>query len=215
VFVGYPKLGADNAALGTGVLLKESAADAIASRPDLQHLVVTLSPRANPHAVMMGRYEDMEQAGNLHLTDTPQRPGEIIDLGRVRAVPLWLAVLVGIGSVAAIANLVATAMVRRRRDPAVLKALGCERRQLSEVAAWYACTTATVTTVVAVPVGLVVGRWAWRWLADSIGVSPSPAVPVWPFVLALPVAVLVATLVAAPPARRAARRSTAQALRSE
>jgi ABC-type lipoprotein release transport system permease subunit len=207
--------GADNAALGTGVLLNQAGTDAIAPAPDLQHLVVTLSPRSNAHAVMMGGHEDMEQAGYIHLTNVPQQPGEIIDLGHVRAVPLWLAFLFGAGAAAAIANLVGTAVIRRRRDLGLLKALGFERRQLSGLAAWYASTMATITTVVAVPLGLVAGRWAWRWLADSIGVSPVPAVPVWPFVLALPVAVLVATVVAVAPARRAARRSTAQALRSE
>jgi predicted lysophospholipase L1 biosynthesis ABC-type transport system permease subunit len=207
--------GADNAALGTGVLLNQSATDAIAPAPDLQHLVVALSPRTNAHAVLMDGYEDMEQAGYIHLTDTPQRPGEIIDLGRVSAAPWWLAVLFGVGAAAAIANLVATTMVRRHRDLGLLKALGFERRQLSGLATCYASTIATITTIVALPVGLVVGRWAWRWLADSIGVSPSPAVPVLPFVLALPTAVVVATAVAVIPARRAARRTTARALRSE
>jgi ABC-type lipoprotein release transport system permease subunit len=81
--------------------------------------------------------------------------------------------------------------------------------------AWHATTIAVVTVVVAVPLGAVVGRVAWRFVAHTIGVSPVPASPVPLFLAILPLAVIVANVVAIVPARLAARTSIAATLRSE
>jgi hypothetical protein len=207
--------GADNADLGTGVLLNQKALDEIAPAPDQQHVVVTLAKGANANDVLVGGFEDPSQQGGLTLLAQPQRPGAVVDLDQVRTVPLWLAVLFGVGGVLAITNLVGTAIARRRRDLALLKSLGFVRRQLHRVVAWHATTISIITVAVAIPLGIIAGRVAWRFLAHSLGVAPTVTVPILLFVLVVPATVLVANLAAAIPARMAARTSTAIALRSE
>ena len=207
--------GADNADLGTGVLLNQQALDGIAPAPDEQHVVVTLAHGANPSDVLVNGFDDMNRQGNLTLSAQPQRPGAVVDLDRVRTVPLWLAVLFGVGGVLAITNLVGTAIARRRHDLALLKSLGFVRRQLHRAVAWHATTISLITVAVAIPLGIIAGRVAWRFLAHSLGVAPTVTIPVLLFVLIVPATILVANLAAAIPARMAARTSTALSLRSE
>ncbi len=65
------------------------------------------------------------------------------------------------------------------------------------------------------PVGILVGRWLWRVVADELGVATPPETPVL-WIPVLVVAVLAAALaVALVPGWAAARTSTAEALRSE
>ena len=116
-------------------------------------------------------------ANDIELNIEPQRPGAIVDLDQVRNVPLWLATLAGLGAVLAVGNLVASEAARRRRDFALLKSIGFSRRDVRRAVRWHATTVAVVTVAVAVPLGVVVGRVAWRFVAHTIGVSPVPTTP--------------------------------------
>ena len=129
--------------------------------------------------------------------------------------PQWLAVLAAVGATLAVGNLVASEVARRRRDLALLKSIGFSARQVRRAVMWHATTIAIVTVALAVPLGVIVGRVAWRFVAHTIGVSPAPTMPPLLFVAVLPVAVLVANVVAAVPGRLASRTSIALALRSE
>jgi len=97
----------------------------------------------------------------------------------------------------------------------VLRAVGLSPRQAAACVGWQAVVVAVVALMIGVPLGLVIGREAWRRVADSI-----PLVYVGPFspgLLAVLVpAVLVALLaLAAAPAWRAAHLRTAATLRAE
>jgi ABC-type lipoprotein release transport system permease subunit len=217
--VVFPSLakysGADNAALGSGALLSQAALDQLSPTPTEQHLVVELHKGSDAQAVLTEGHdpEVANIAGAIELA--PQRPGAIVDLGRVRSVPLWLAVLFGVSAALAIANLVGTAVARRRREFAILASIGFTRGQVASTVAWHATTIAALTAVVAIPLGIVSGRSAWRLLAHSIGVAPTASIPVALLVLIVPVAVAVANVAAAIPARRAASCSPATGLRAE
>ena len=108
-----------------------------------------------------------------------------------------------------------TAVRRRRRDLAVLKTLGFDRRQVRVTVAWHATTVAAIGLLVGIPLGMAVGRFVWRAVADELGVSAEPTWPVLAIALLVPAAVLAVNLVAAVPARRAARTRPAVVLRSE
>jgi putative ABC transport system permease protein len=217
--VVFPSLakysGADNAGLGSGALINQTALDAVSPTPTEQHLVVDLRPGSDAQAVFTEGYDSA--AGQLvgALVLAPQRPGAIVDLGRVRSVPVWLAALFGVSAALAIANLVATAVARRRREFAILTSIGFTRGQVASTVAWHATTIAALTAVVAIPLGIVSGRSAWRLLAHSIGVAPTASIPIALLVLIVPVAVAVANVAAAVPARRAASSSPAVGLRAE
>ena len=74
---------------------------------------------------------------------------------------------------------------------------------------------AVVGLALGVPLGVLVGRNGWRWVADTV-----PFIYVGPWaglalVLVAPLAVVVANLVAAWPARRASTLHPAEILRAE
>jgi hypothetical protein len=149
------------------------------------------------------------------LATTDQRPSDIRNYSEVRDTPLLLAAVLGVLAVATMTHVLLTSARRRRRDLAVLKALGLVRRQVLGVVQWQAATLAATALLFGVPLGILGGRWAWVLFAGAAGVSPGASVPV-PLVLAsIPVTVALAALIAAWPARAAARVRPATVLRAE
>jgi hypothetical protein len=145
----------------------------------------------------------------------PIVPAEIDRVERIDALPAALAVFVVVVAVIAVGFALVTAVRRRRRDLAVLKTLGFDRRQVRMTIAWHATTVAAIGLLVGIPLGLAVGRLVWRAVAQNMGVSTDAAWPVLAIVLMVPVALIIVNLVAAVPARRAARTRPAVVLRSE
>ena len=149
------------------------------------------------------------------LATTDQRPSDIRDYGGVRKIPLLLGALLGALAVATMTHVLATSARRRRRDLAMLKALGLVRRQVLGVVEWQAAALASTALLFGVPSGILAGRWAWVLFAGASGVSPGATVPV-PLVLAsIPVTLALAALIASGPGWAAARVRPAVALRAE
>ncbi len=138
-----------------------------------------------------------------------------MNLHRIDSLPALLAALVIVLAVGTLAHTMVLSIRRRRRDFAVLKSLGCVRRQVSATVAWQATVSALAAGVIGIPLGIMVGRWVWIFIAGGLGIRTGPSVPVWPLV-GIGVATLVAgNLVAAAPAWAAARMRPAIALRTE
>ena len=149
------------------------------------------------------------------LATTDQRPSDIRDYGGVRDTPLLLGIVLALLAVATMTHVLLTSARRRRRDLAMLKALGLVRRQVLGVVEWQAAALAATAFVLGVPLGIVAGRWAWVLFADAAGVSPGASIPV-PLVLAsIPVTIALAALIASGPGWTAARVRPAAALRAE
>jgi hypothetical protein len=144
-----------------------------------------------------------------------QRPADLVNFGRVEAMPLATGGLVALVAVAMLGHLLVTSVRRRRRDLALLKVLGFVRRQVSSTVVWQATTLAVLALLVGLPVGVAVGRWAWVLVADRLGVVPVSVVPALVLALVALATVLVANLVAAVPAWMAARTRPAIVLRAE
>jgi putative ABC transport system permease protein len=104
---------------------------------------------------------------------------------------------------------------RRRRELALLKTLGFDRRQVRATVAWQAMTLATVGLIVGIPAGLFVGSVVWHFVADGVGVSTTAFVPALGFVLTVPAALAVVNLIGFFPGHAAARTRPAVALASE
>jgi ABC-type lipoprotein release transport system permease subunit len=145
----------------------------------------------------------------------PTVPVEIDRVQRIDGLPIALAVFVAVVALVAVGFALVTAVRRRRRDLAVLKTLGFDRRQIRSTVAWHATTVAAIGLLLGIPLGLVVGRVVWRLLADELGVAGTATWPVLAIVVLVPVALLFVNLIAAFPARRAARTRPAVVLRSE
>ena len=145
----------------------------------------------------------------------PQLPVEVERLRQIDRLPTILAGFLAALGVFAIGHALVTSVRRRRRDFAVLKTLGFDRRQVRATVAWQATTLVTVGLAVGIPLGVVVGRLVWGRVADGLGISTTGALPAIALLLLLPAALFLANLIAALPARAAARARPAVVLRSE
>ena len=65
-------------------------------------------------------------------------------------------------------------MRRRQVDLAVLRALGCTRRQLESTMRWQTFMLIGSALVVGIPLGLVANQFAWTAFTERVGVSPAP-----------------------------------------
>jgi len=175
-------------------------------------LVVRFAPGVD-HAAAVRRLRRIGGPDGVPFTATV--PVEIDRVDRINGLPIALGVFVAVVAVVAVGFALVTTVRRRRRDLAVLKTLGFDRRQVRATVAWHATTVAAVGLVAGIPLGLVVGRLVWHAVAENLGVATAPTWPVVAVLLLVPAALLVVNLVAALPARRAARTRPAVVLRSE
>jgi putative ABC transport system permease protein len=217
-------------ALGRGSFaptsLGEGAAVSGAAMPDeggtaaYAFALVRFSPGVNVRDVqarirrVMATIPGCDFACELSSRPQQRRPAVISNYARVRVTPLVLAGALALLAVATLAHTLVSAVGRRRRDLAVLKTLGFVRGQVSRLVVWQATTVAVVALVIAVPAGVAIGRWTWRSFTTQLGV-PSPATVPPIAILVVPVALVVANVVAAIPARAAGRTRPALVLRSE
>jgi ABC-type lipoprotein release transport system permease subunit len=113
-----------------------------------------------------------------------------------------------------VAAALVSSVLRRRRDLAVLKALGFSRRELSASVAWQSNAIAVIALLLGVPLGIVGGDLSWRWFAGQLGVPPHPAISGVGLAAVVEVTLVLANVVALIPARLAARTRAAALLRT-
>ena len=144
-----------------------------------------------------------------------QRPNAVTDYARIDGTPEALAALLAVIGIAVLGQLAVISSRRRRRDFAILKALGLLRRQVSEITAWQASTLAGAALLIGLPLGVAAGRWAWQLFGAGLGIPADPVVPVPLVLLMVPAVIVIANAVAWWPGWSAARISPAQVLRTE
>lgn len=144
-----------------------------------------------------------------------RQPTELLQLGQLDDLPAYLAVFLFAIASLALAHALVVTVRRRRHDVAIVRSLGATRKQSRQTIAWQASTLAGLGVVVGVPLGVLIGRFAWATVARTYGVADDPAWPVFALVVALPAALLLANAIAWWPARQAARISPSEALRIE
>ena len=144
-----------------------------------------------------------------------QRPGDIQDYVAVRDTPLLLGAVLALLAVGTLTHVLLTGVRRRRRDLAVLKALGLTRAQLQGAVAWEATALAAAALLVGVPVGIIAGRLAWAAFATEAGVAAGATFDLVLVLLTIPVTLLLANLIAAWPGQTAARLRPAAVLHAE
>ena len=132
-------------------------------------------------------------------------PTSVRALGRVTAAPFLLAAVLALLLVVGCAYLLATSVRSRRRDLAILRALGSNSRQLRTAVHWQATLVAAAIVVVGLPLGVVVGRRVVSLLTTALGIVPGArAAGRPPAPRRRRGAVLIANGLALLPARRAA-----------
>jgi len=154
----------------------------------------------------------------LPTLDPPTGPTVAVEVDRLRQIdwfPATLAAVLTALALLAVGHALVTAVRRRRRELALLKAIGFDRRQVRATVGWQATTLAVVGLVIGIPIGLIVGRLVWSLVAGGLGVSTASTTPTLALLLVIPGVLALVNLIAFFPARAAARTRPAVALRSE
>jgi len=204
----FPNAG--TAGLGEGVELTLDGLAALTPEPVTDTVLVDVVPGPEGQALV-----NELLVGQSSATYLPVQPTDLAALERLGGLPSVVALLLALVGVLSLLGALVTSVRRRRGRLATLKAVGFTRAQVAKVVLWQAATLALVAVVVAVPIGVAVGRLLWLLFTDRLGVPYEPTVPLGR-VLALVVGALaVALAVAIGPAVQAARIRPGPALRAE
>ena len=147
--------------------------------------------------------------------DGPATPTDLLNFGQVQDLPQVLGIGLAAVALLTIAHLLMTSVRRRRRDFAILRALGFTSWQVRGTLCWQALTLAGIALVIGVPAGIACGRLCWQVFAHQLGITPVVAVPL--AVLAVMAAgwLAAAAVIAVLPGEAATRNPPARGLRSE
>jgi FtsX-like permease family len=233
--IGYSSLVADHTSMGVGGLFSQSdlprafIAIVSGSDPNLggpELAFVRLRPGVSPSeghqnleqlAARINRIYDKDPraAGNDVVVLGVQRPAQIVNYRTMGDTPVVLAIGLAVGALAALALTLTASVRRRRRDLALMKALGFTPRQLAAAVAWQSTVSAVIGVAIGMPLGVVLGRQLWTLFARGLQAVPDPTVPTGTLVLVALGTVVFAILVALLPGRAAGRTPTAVILRAD
>lgn len=157
----------------------------------------------------------IDEAGPYWTIRTEQVPKVVNDLARVQRLPSTLAIVFIALAAGVLAHGLIGATRHRRRELAVLRAMGMLPRGARAAIRFQAATVAMVASLFGIPAGVAAGRLLWRLFANGVH-ADSPAGLPWPWIMLSPLgAAFLAIVVAAIPARRAGLMRPAVALRTE
>jgi ABC-type lipoprotein release transport system permease subunit len=142
------------------------------------------------------------------------RPTVIDNVDRVRSIPFVLAALLGALAILSVVHVMITARRRRRRDFAVLHALGAEEGWVRRAVHWQATAFTIVLLALAVPAGVVVGRLVFTAFAESMGAVTASSTPFALIAVSMVAFLALANVTVSLPYRRGRTTTTAQLLQS-
>jgi hypothetical protein len=235
-FVVLPALGpfeSDRMSLGSGVLLSAAFYEALLDQAEDEtgksgaeladqfagFVAIDFAKGVDPSAFMAEIGDQLPQwdpyQEPLQVFTDPVRPATVVDVDAMRQVPVLLAGAFAVTMAASVVAGVASGTRARRRELAIVRALGGTPRQIRASVRWHAIAVVALGLVVGLPVGVVVGRVAFGAFARDLGAAPRPFVPIL-LVIVIVVVVLATGLAASVvPARRAvARHDAIETLRS-
>lgn len=204
-------LAGESSQLGDGVWIPTDDLQRLFGEPiPMDRALIRFSPDADREAVQ----DAIAERFGAEIKHA-EPPGTVVDFGAVSQMPYVLAGVVGALAAGTLGQGLVTAVRRRRRDLSILKSLGLDRRQVRAAVAWQASATAIATLIIAIPLGVVAGRFVWTSFAVATGFVSQPVVRLTLAVLLVPVALAIANAIAALPGRMAARTRPAVILRTE
>ena len=145
----------------------------------------------------------------------PVASADVINLVKVRRLPIYLAGFVALLAFGAVAHALFTGVRERARELAVLRALGVTSRQAAASVTWQAFVTGVIALAVGLPLGVLVGRRVWRLISEELSFVYVGPVATAVLTIAVPACLGACLLLAVFPARGTARRPITEALRQE
>lgn len=159
-------------------------------------------------------FQQWDASGAPPFTYTgPVRSPEIVNVSDLRSVPLVLGGVLGVALLVGLTASIVISVRDRRRELAILRALGYNDRDLRATVRWQAGAMMAVGVVVGIPLGVIVGRVAWRAFANQLGVVPRADSPIALLAITAVLAIALALIASIAPGRTAARLSPVEALR--
>lgn len=206
----------DTARLGSGAVLDYAAQRRLVPPeihpPPISDAELRLAPGVDRNRALA---DIRRRLGDAYALETPHRPADLVNFGRVQNLPLLLGSAVALLGAATLAQTLLTSIRRRRRDLSILKTLGFSPAQVRAAVAWQATAFVIVALAIGLPLGAGAGRVAWIILANRLGTVSEPVTPALALGLTVIGSIVVANLIAAAPAAIAARMRPAIALRTE
>jgi hypothetical protein len=194
--------------LGANGLLTPEGLEGVGLTSRFSEAAVEAAPGHTTDDVLAVLTEEFE-------ADAQRTPVAVQNLAGLGRLPAGVAAIVGSIAVLALANALVVAVRRRRRDLAVVQALGFTDRQTAATVVVMALAIVAIGVTVGVPIGMAVGATLWRVTASGAFVL-SDASFRWGL-LTLPIvgSVAIALVAATIPARQAATQSAVDGLRAE
>jgi ABC-type antimicrobial peptide transport system permease subunit len=205
--------GADKTALGEGAVVTKATLDRLGGQFSPIGVAVDLNP---DHRIehLLSTAPDIG-VPNPIVADAAERPADVANIARVRSAPVVLAALTGVIALVTVGEALFGAVRRRRRDLAVVRALGFTTRQTAACVLWQSAAIALIASLIGIPLGAATGRWWWHELTGYLGGIDSLSLPVGALFLTALVTLMVCLLLAAVPARNSARARPSAVLRTE
>jgi hypothetical protein len=228
--VTLPSIGValtDHVSLGRGAMLPEhtllSIENFYAQKPSEaaftalpSTLAIDLRPGVAAHPVVrhiLGAEPDGTPGGMYQIH--PVLAAALVNDQQMGDQPLTLAVVLAVAMILSVWATVQASTRRRRRDLAMMKALGMTRRQVRAIVLWHASTVLIISAVLGLALGWAAGHLVWAAFTSSLGVSPVTSIPLGLVLLGLLVLVLAGDALTTLPAELAARTPSASLLRAE
>jgi predicted lysophospholipase L1 biosynthesis ABC-type transport system permease subunit len=193
--------------LGDVGLVTLAGLEAAGGKSDRQLFLVTLKDRSP------GTLRSFDNAYTEEIA-TDVIAARIVNLHRVRRLPLIGLLLAGLLGTMLLAYTLTLSARARSRELAVMRTLGLPSKRVRRILAWEGALLGTGMLVIGIPIGLVAGSALWNVVADDLGVHDVAIITPLLFLL-VPLTLLVAIGASLYPARRARRAPVAEVLRVE
>ena len=146
----------------------------------------------------------------------PVSPPSVVDnLREVGSTPWLLAAFLVLIGAAGLAHALVVGVRQRRRDLAVVRAIGLRPSQARRVVSWQAFVMAAIGAVAGAIIGLLAGRLVWERVANGVGAIVRVDVPVIALVVAPALAIAIGLVLAFITGHRASVLRPAVVLRAE
>jgi hypothetical protein len=183
--------------------------------PDVAIAIIDLAAGTSGDDLLAALTAQNDEPFGGFALEGPTYTADLRGYDAVRRTPLLLAGVLALLGLGVLAHTIASSSRRRGRELAVLRCLGFVGRDLRSSVRWYALTLVGLCVVVAVPLGVALGRTLWTSFAGGIGVVDDPVTPGGPVVVVVLAAFVGAVVLAFGPGHRASGAHPAGVLRSE
>jgi ABC-type lipoprotein release transport system permease subunit len=142
-------------------------------------------------------------------------PLELANLEDLAQLPTILGAFLALLALVALSYILFTSGRVRKVEFAVFKTLGLDEKSSRVIIFSQATAISLIGLFAGVPLGLAAARWGWAAVTSRVPLVDVPPMSVLVVTLAVPVVLVAGNAVAIWPARKAAHRNAADALRSE